>query len=69
VCVLLHAFLTSVLDGGGLLSGQLHASAALPPRESAPGTYWIGIWVGRRASMDAVVKRKIPCAFRDSNAW
>jgi hypothetical protein len=24
------------------------------------GTYWIGGWVGHRAVLDAVVKRKIP---------
>jgi hypothetical protein len=27
------------------VSGQLHAPAALP-RETAPGTHWIGGWVG-----------------------
>jgi hypothetical protein len=26
----------------------------------APGTHWIGGWVGPRAILDAVVKRKIP---------
>jgi len=30
------------------------------PRERAPGTYWIGGWVGARAVLDMVVKRKIP---------
>jgi hypothetical protein len=34
------------------VSGQLHAPAALPPRERAPGTYWIEGWVGPRASLD-----------------
>jgi len=28
------------------VSGQLHAPAALLPRESAPGTHYIGGWVG-----------------------
>jgi hypothetical protein len=28
------------------------------PRERAPGTHWIGGWVGPRAGLDAVVKRK-----------
>jgi hypothetical protein len=37
------------------------------PRERAPGTHWIGGWVGRRAGLDAVVKRKIPSPCRDSN--
>jgi hypothetical protein len=41
------------------VSGQLHAPAALSPRERAPGTHWIGGWVGPRAVLDAVVKRKI----------
>jgi hypothetical protein len=49
------------------VSGQLHAPAALPPRERAPGTHWIGGWVGPRAILDAVVKRKIPSPRRESN--
>jgi hypothetical protein len=32
----------------------------LYPRERAPDTRWIGGWVGPRAVLDAVVKRKIP---------
>jgi hypothetical protein len=36
------------------LSGQVHAPAALP-QERAPGTHWIGSWVGLRAR-DAVEK-------------
>jgi hypothetical protein len=34
----------------------------LYPRERDPGTHWIGDWVGSRAVLDAVVKRKIPTA-------
>jgi hypothetical protein len=49
------------------VSGQLHAPAALPPKERAPGTHWIGGWVGPRAVLDAVVKRKIPNPRRESN--
>jgi len=30
------------------------------PRGRAPGTHWIRGWVGPRAGLDAVVKRKIP---------
>jgi hypothetical protein len=41
------------------VSGQLHAPAAFTPRERAPDTHWIGGWVGSRAVLDAVVKRKI----------
>jgi hypothetical protein len=44
------------------VSGQLHA-----PRERAPGTHWIGSWVGLRAVLDAVVKRKIPNPRQESN--
>jgi hypothetical protein len=49
------------------VSGQLHAPAALPPKERAPGTHWIGGWVCLRAVLDAVVKRKIPSPRRESN--
>jgi len=52
-----HLFLTSELDGG-------EWSASRPglfiPIEGAPGTHFIGDWVGPRAGLDAVVKRKIP---------
>jgi hypothetical protein len=50
-----------------VVSGQLHAPAALPPMEIDPGTYWIGGWMGPRAVLDAVVKRKIPSPHRESN--
>jgi hypothetical protein len=33
-----------------------------------PGTNWIGGWVGPRADLDAVVKRKIPNEFITSDA-
>jgi len=42
------------------VSGQLHAPAALPPKERAPGTHWIGGWVGPRAGLDAVAKSRNP---------
>jgi hypothetical protein len=42
-------------------------SASRPCRfthsEKAPGTHWIEGWVGPRAFLDAVVKRKIPIEF------
>jgi uncharacterized membrane protein YdcZ (DUF606 family) len=41
------------------VSGQLHDPAALPPGKS-PWYHWIGGWVGLRAVLDAVLKRKIP---------
>jgi hypothetical protein len=49
------------------VSGQLHTPATLPPGKEPPGTHWIGGWVGPRAVLDAVVKRKIPSPRRESN--
>jgi hypothetical protein len=49
--------LTLALEGGEWSAS--HASR-FTPRERAPGTHWIGGWVGPRAVLDAVVKRKIP---------
>jgi len=40
--------------------GQLHVPA--------PGTHWIGGWIGPRAGLDAVVKTGIPSPCRDSNS-
>jgi hypothetical protein len=48
------------------VSGQLHAPAAFTPTGRAPGTHWIGDWVGPKAILDAVVKRKIPSPRRES---
>jgi hypothetical protein len=45
-----HIFLTSALVGGDW-------SAAWPCRFT-PGTHWIGGWVGPRAGLDYVEKRK-----------
>jgi len=42
------------------VSGQLHAPAALPPEKEPPGTHWIGGWVGSRAGLGAVKKKKFP---------
>jgi hypothetical protein len=36
-------------------------------RERAPGTYWIGGWLGPRAVLDAVIKRKLPSPRREWN--
>jgi hypothetical protein len=40
-------------------SGQLHASATLPPEGKVSGTHWTGGWVGPRVSLDAVEKGRI----------
>jgi hypothetical protein len=40
------------------VSGQLHAPVALP-RGRAPGTHWIGGWLGPRTGLDDVERRKI----------
>jgi hypothetical protein len=40
-------------------SAWLLAPASLPPRNSAPGTRWIGHWVGLRACKDTEDRRKI----------
>jgi hypothetical protein len=46
--------------------GQLHDASRFTTKERAPGTQWVGGWVGPSAGLDAVVKRKIPSHCRDS---
>jgi hypothetical protein len=36
--------------------GQLQTLAALPPGEKAPGTHWLGGWVGPIVGLDASEK-------------
>jgi hypothetical protein len=48
--------LTSALDGGEWSASR---PGRFTPRERASGTHWIGGWVGPRAVLDAVVKRKL----------
>jgi hypothetical protein len=55
VDVWIHIFLTSALVGG---ERQLHAPAALPPGERAPGTHWMGGWVYPRAGLGEIEKWK-----------
>jgi hypothetical protein len=43
------------LDGGEWSDSRL---GHFTPRERAPGTHWIGGWVGPSAGLDAVVKKK-----------
>jgi hypothetical protein len=42
-------------------------SGCFPPGERATGTHWKGGWVGPRAGLDAVVKRKFPNPCQESN--
>jgi hypothetical protein len=49
--VYLHAFLNSALDGGEWSASR---PGRFTLRERAPGTHWIGVWVGFRAVLDAV---------------
>jgi hypothetical protein len=56
--------LTSAIDGGELSASR---PGRFIPRGRVPDTHWIGGWVDRRAGLDAMVKRKIPSLFRDSN--
>jgi hypothetical protein len=56
--------LTSALGRGEWLASR-HGS--FTPRERAPGTHSIGRWMGHRAVLNAVVKRKLPSARQESN--
>jgi hypothetical protein len=58
--------LISGLDGGEW-SASRHGRFTPPPRGRATGTHWIRGWVGSRAVLDAVVKRKIPIPRWESN--
>jgi hypothetical protein len=49
--------LTSALEGDEWSASR---PGRFTPRERVPGTHWLGGWVGSRAVLDAVVKRKIP---------
>jgi hypothetical protein len=62
--VKLHAFLTSALGG---VEWSVSRPDSFTPRERAPGTHWIGGWVGSRTVLEAVVKRKIASPHRESN--
>jgi len=57
--VQLHAFLTSVLDGG--------EGPASRPSPITSGTHSLGGWVGSRAGLNTVAKGKNPCPCRESD--
>jgi hypothetical protein len=52
--------LTSALDGDEWSASH---PGRFTPKERASGTHWIGGWMGPRAVLDAVVKRKITAVF------
>jgi hypothetical protein len=56
VDVYIDVFLTSAL-----LEGEWSASrfGRFTPREGAPGTHWIGGWVGPRTDLDDMEKKKL----------
>jgi len=47
--------LTSALDGGEWSASRL---GSFTPGVRAPGTHWLGNWVGPRAGLDAVEKKR-----------
>jgi hypothetical protein len=44
-------------------------SLLLYPRKTAPGTYFIGGWVGAQARLNIMEKRKISCPYWESNLF
>jgi hypothetical protein len=47
------------------MAGGFDAQAASLPEEMAPGTHWMGGWVGPRANPDEMEKKFL--SYRDSN--
>jgi hypothetical protein len=56
--------LTSAPGGGEWSASR---PGRFTPREAAPSTHWLLGWVGLRAVLDAVMKRKIPSLRWESN--
>jgi hypothetical protein len=61
-------FLISMLDGGEWWWVVSFTPRPLYRRGETSDANWIGGWVGTRAGMDAVEKRKISCRCRELNA-
>jgi hypothetical protein len=57
-----------ILDLGTRWRWSASRPGCFIPRKRAPGTHWIGGWVGPRDVQDTVVKRKIPSPHRESNS-
>jgi hypothetical protein len=55
VDVYIHIFLTSALAGGEWSASR---PCRFSHREIVPGTRWVGVWVGLRAGLNDVEKRK-----------
>jgi hypothetical protein len=56
----------SPLIRNSALDGVVTFTAQPPyPREMAPGTHWIGCWVGPRAGLDTVENRIISFPFQE----
>jgi hypothetical protein len=55
-CSYTHSLILA-LDGG---EWSASCPGRFTPREIAPGTHWIGGWVGSRAVLDTAVKKKFP---------
>jgi hypothetical protein len=63
VDVWIHAFLTSEL----VVSGQLHAPAALPPGKEPLNTHWIEDWVDPMSAW-MILRSENSRPYRDSNS-
>jgi hypothetical protein len=56
VAVQIHVFLTSALVGG---EWSVLRPGRFTSGERAPGTHWIGSWVGPRVGLEDVERRKM----------
>jgi hypothetical protein len=61
-----HSFLTLVLDGG---EWSVSYPYQFTPGEAAPSTHCIGGWMGLRAGIDIMEKRKISYPYQELNSY